>query len=105
MSYRARKLRVAEAEQRLGEHLSSAVKQTRELRSSVRQSVTPGRIVVTGLLGGLLIGWTRPGRSIATLPALLRHAALVPSLWVSIEPWFGMLRDASKVTSSTDAAP
>lgn len=99
MKYAALKARVAAAERRVGEHLDDAGRQIGVMRTTTKQSLTPTRLVVAGLLGGFLIGLLRPVKHAAAIPSLVRLLTGVPALLAAVEPWVGILRQRS------DAAP
>lgn len=92
MKYHALKARVAAAERRVGEHLDDAGRQIATMRTTTRESLTPTRIVVAGVLSGFLLGWLRPVKHAAALPSLIRLIAGVPPLLAAIEPLLGALR-------------
>ena len=94
MKYAALKARVAAAERRVGEHLDDAGRQVATMQATVKEAVTPARILVGGLLGGLLTGWLRPLKRARVLPSLVRFAAGVPSLLAAVEPLLAPLRQA-----------
>ncbi len=96
MNYRALKARVAAAERRVGEHLDDAGRQAAVMRTTTKQSLTPTRLIVAGVLSGFLIGWLRPVKHAAALPNLIRLLAGVPPLLAAIEPWLGPLRGAAQ---------
>ena len=100
MNYRALKARVAAAERRVDAHLDDAGRQIGVMRSTTKQSLTPTRLVVAGLLGGFLIGVLRPVKHAAALPSLVRMLASVPPLLAAMEPWLGMLRQTTDQASS-----
>lgn len=95
MNYRALKARVAAAERRVGEHLDEAGHQAVLMHATTRQSLTPARLVVAGLLGGFLIGVLRPVKHAAAIPSLIRMLAGVPPLLAAIEPLLNLLREAA----------
>ncbi len=94
MKYRALKARVAAAERRVGAHLDDAGRQIGVMRATTKQSLTPTRLVVAGLLGGFLLGVLRPVKHAAAVPSLIRLLAGVPPLLLAIEPWLGRFSDA-----------
>ena len=100
MKYSALKARVAAAERRVGEHLDDAGRQIGVMRTTTKQSLTPTRLVVAGLLGGFLIGLQRPVKHAAALPSLVRLLAGVPSLLAALEPLLNRVRETTHVASS-----
>lgn len=100
MKYRALKARVAAAERRVGEHLDDAGRQIGVMRTTAKQSLTPTRLVVAGLLGGFLIGLLRPVKHAATIPSLVRFLAGMPPLLAALEPLLGALREPARAPSS-----
>lgn len=77
MSHLECRQQVQQARQRLTGQLHSTRQQAGSLQDALQQSLSPARIVTTGLLGGLLTGLLGPER----LPrAALRHAGALGSL-------------------------
>lgn len=102
MKYHALRARVAAAERRVGEHLDDAGRQIGVMRTTTKQSLTPTRLVVAGLIGGFLIGVLRPVKHAAAIPSLVRLLAGVPPLLAAIEPWLGGLRETSRAASERE---
>lgn len=105
MKYRALKARVAAAERCVGEHLGGAGERVGTMRATVRQSMTPVRILVGGLATGLIVGWLRPLRHAAVLPSLIRVAASVPGLMASLEPLLAPIRQGMRAAAEEDGRP
>ena len=105
MKYRALKARVAAAERRVGEHLADAGDRVGTMQGTVKQAMTPARILGAGLVGGLLMGWLRPMRVAAALPPLLKIAASMPGLLASLEPLLAPIRQGMQAAAEEDGRP
>jgi hypothetical protein len=96
MNHRALKARVAAAERRVDAHLSAAVQSIEHAGQTTRAAATPMRIIVTGLLGGYLIGRLRPMRGTRQLPNLFRATMALVPLFDTFAPLMAGLRDAAR---------
>lgn len=105
MKYRSLKARVVAAERRVGEHLDDAGRQITTMRRTVDQAMTPARIVVGGLVCGVLVGWLRPFRHVRMLPSLLSVATSVPSLMAAIEPFLAPIRQGMQAAQQDSTRP
>lgn len=92
MKHAMLKARVAEAEQRLAQHLGQADLQMTRLHNDVRASITPARVLGAGMLTGFVLGWLRPGRSAVKGLELMRLLRLAPGWLAVLEPWLAALR-------------
>lgn len=96
MNHRTLKARVAAAERRVDEHLSAAVQSIDRAGQTTRAAATPLRIIVTGLLGGYLIGRLRPMRGAQGLPNVFRAAMALVPLFDTLAPLVAGLREATR---------
>lgn len=105
MSYRALKLQVAAAEQQVELHLQRASDKTDVIGNTLKQSFTPARLLLAGLVGGVLIGWLQPARRLGAVALLLRMATGLRPQLVAVATWLASVPRPPAVDQAETGAP
>lgn len=97
MSYAALRTRVEAAERALDARMSYAESRWEHLKRVVRVSMTPGRLLGTGFLTGVLVGFTEPLAKLGGGTKLVQFASSLIAL-------IGAVEAKAAAEEATDAA-